>query len=341
MLDRVIQQSILHALQPLIDPSFSESSYGFRPGRGAHDAVRAVQGFVAEGCDWVVDLDLERFFDRVNHDVLMHRVSVRVRDKRLLRLIRRYLESGVMVEGVCVQTEEGTPQGGPLSPLLANILLDDLDRELARRWHRFARYADDCNIYVRSEAAGRRVFAGVTRFLEEGLRLRVNRAKSAVDRPWNRKFLSFTFVRTSKGLRLDVAEGAIARFRDRVRARTSRTRGDSLPRVIDDVNAYARGWFAYFRIGECASTFRDLDGWVRRRLRCLKWVQWKTPGARERNLRRLGVGPEEAANASRTGRGAWRLAGARAVHRALGNAFFRDAGLHSLLDEWNATTHPT
>lgn len=333
VLDRVIQQAILQVLQPLIDPSFSEHSYGFRPGRNAHDAVRAAQRFVEAGYTWVVDLDVEKFFDQVNHDVLMHRVSLRVRDKRLLRLTRLYLQAGVMVMGVKVASEEGTPQGGPLSPFLANILLDDLDQELEARGHRFVRYADDCNIYVRTEASGQRVFASISRFLEMRLRLRVNREKSAVDRPWNRKFLGFSFLQTRNGLRLCVSREAMRDFRHQARLVLSRARGERLTRSIEELNRFLRGWFQYFKIAEHGKSFQDLDGWVRRRFRCVKWRQWKRPRTRVRELLRLGV-PGKTVRSEGSSRGAWRMSASLAMHWGLGVSFFRAMGLFSLFEEW-------
>lgn len=333
VLDRVIQQAILQVVQPIVDPTFSEHSYGFRPGRSAHDAVRAVESFVNAGYDWVVDIDLERFFDRIQHDVLMHRASLRIHDKRILRLIRRYLEAGMMVEGLRVVTEEGAPQGGPLSPILANILLDDLDRELERRGHRFARYADDCNIYVQSEAAGKRVFASIDSFLSKRLRLRINHEKSAVDRPWNRRFLGFTFMKTRDGLRLCVHKEATRRFRDRVRQLMNRrARGQSIEATVEGLNVFLRGWFGYFRIIRLPGNLRGLDGWVRRRLRAVIWRQWKRQRTRTIELRkRDALAPGQ--NAGSTG--PWRAASSPPMHRAFPNLFFNQLGLVCLQDKWD------
>ncbi|MCL5045480.1 MAG: group II intron reverse transcriptase/maturase, partial [Actinobacteria bacterium] len=274
VVDRLIQQALLQVLTPIFDPAFSPQSYGFRPGRRAHDAVRTARRYVGEGYKVVVDMDLEEFFDRVNHDKLMGRVARKVGDRRVLRLIRRYLESGVMVEGVVVRTEEGTPQGGPLSPLLANIMLDDLDKELERRGHRFVRYADDCNIYVRSRRAGERVMASTRNFLRERLSLRVNEAKSAVDRPWKRKFLGFSMYQTKGETRIRLAPQSIERVEEKIRVLTARSNGHGMKEGIGAINSYLGGWVGYFALADARSTFEDLDGWLRRRLRMCLWKQW-------------------------------------------------------------------
>ncbi len=289
-LDRLIQQAILQVLTPHYDPHFSASSYGFRPGRSAHQALEAAREHVASGRGWVVDLDLEKFFDRVNHDVLMGRLAQRTGDKRLLGLIRRYLEAGVMLNGVVVEREEGTPQGGPLSPLLANILLDELDKELERRGHRFCRYADDCNIYVQSQRAGERVMASVTDFLEKKLRLKVNRAKSAVAHPGQRKFLGYRILGRAKA-RLGIAPKSLQRAKQTIRRITKRNRGVSLERVLEELRRYTDGWVAYYWKARTPSVFQEMDQWIRRRLRCYQWKQWKTARKRVQKLRKAGVGP--------------------------------------------------
>ncbi len=285
--DRLIQQAVLQRLQPVWDPTFSEHSYGFRPGRSAHQAVVQAQAYVIEGYRFVVDFDLAKFFDPVNHDRLMAAVAERVDDRRVLRLIRGFLTAGVLFDGLLEASLEGTPQGGPISPLLSNLVLDELDRELERRGHRFVRYADDCNIYVRSEAAGQRVMASITRFIERRLKLQVNAQKSAVGRPWQRSFLGYT-LREDLEFRRCVAEKALARFKSRVRELTRRSRGVSLERVVGDLNPFLRGWAGYFGLSQWRE-LSTLDAWVRRRLRCLAWVQWRTMRRRIAGLCRLGV----------------------------------------------------
>jgi RNA-directed DNA polymerase len=325
VIDRVIQQAILQRLQPLWDPTFSSASYGFRPGRSAHQAVAQAQAYVIEGYRFVVDIDLAKFFDRVNHDRLMAAVAARVSDRRLLRLIRSYLTAGVLDNGLFEDSREGTPQGGPLSPLLSNLVLDELDRELERRGHRFVRYADDCNIYVRSEKAGHRVMESLTRFIERRLKLQINAAKSAVARPWHRSFLGFT-VRNEPEFRRCIADKAVARFKNRVRELTRRHRGITLERMIRELALYLRGWAGYFGFSQWRE-LQSLDGWLRRRLRCVVWVQWKTRGRRYRELRRLNV-PERAANeAVFSPKGPWRLSFTYAMHRAFDNAHFKRLGL--------------
>ncbi len=332
VLDRFIQQAVLQVLFPLFDPHFSDSSYGFRPKRGSHDAVKAARGHVEAGYRTVADIDLEKFFDRVNHDVLMARVGRRVRDKRILRLIGRYLTSGVMVGGVYQVQEEGTPQGGPLSPLLSNILLDDLDKELERRGHRFCRYADDCNIYVKSRAAGERVMVSLTRFLEKRLRLRVNAEKSAVGRPWERKFLGYSMT-WHKCPKLKVASASIKRAKAYIREVMRKGRGRSLPRVIGELTTYLRGWANYFRLSIVKRAFEELDEWMRRKLRCILWRQWKKPRTRARKLMERGIAKERAFTSAYNGRGPWWNAGASHMNQAIPARWLAQQGLLSLLDE--------
>lgn len=306
-LDRLIQQALLQVLQPAWDPTFSDSSYGFRPGRSAHQAVERAREYVAQGRVIVVDIDLEAFFDRVNHDVLMGRVAQRVSDKRVLKLIRAYLNAGIMIDGVSHARTEGTPQGGPLSPLLSNLLLDEVDRELEKRGHCFVRYADDCNIYVRSQRAGERVMQQMTRLLER-LRLRVNVAKSAVALASERQFLGFRLVAEADGARALIAPKAEARFRDRVRELTPRQRGRSLTAVIEELSQYLRGWAGYFRLAEERRFWRARFGWISRRLRALLLVQWKTAANVYRQARRLGAGEHAARSAAHLRHRPWHTA---------------------------------
>jgi len=333
VLDRFIQQAILLVLTPIFDPGFSDHSFGFRPGRSAHQAVEQARGYMAEGYQWVVDIDLEKFFDQVNHDILMSRVARKVKDKRLLKLIRRFLTAGIMDKGIVTPRERGTPQGGPLSPLLSNVMLDDLDKELERRGHRFCRYADDCNIYVKSKAAGDRVMASLTRFLEGKLRLKVNQEKSAVDRPSNRKFLGYSVTRHRYPLvpRLRPAPESIRRAKDRIREITHKGRGRNIRKVIEDLNSYTQGWMTYFRLSEVVGEFKTLDGWLRRRLRKILWQQWKTPRNRQRKLLKLGVTSEMARRAKDTGRGAWWNAGSQPMNYGVSTFRLSQWGLLSLL----------
>jgi RNA-directed DNA polymerase len=330
VVDRFVQQAVLQVLQKRWDPSFSDSSYGFRPGRSAHQAVARAQEYIRQGYDWVVDLDLEKFFDRVNHDVLMGRLARRISDKRMLKLTRGFLNSGVLENGLVGPTEEGTPQGGPLSPLLSNLMLDELDRELERRGHRFVRYADDSNIYVKSERAGQRVMESVKRFLTGKLRLKVNEAKSAVARPKDRKFLGFSFT-GGESVKRRIAPQAVLRFKGRIRQLTRRTRGISIERMIGELRRYMIGWRGYFGFCETPSILRELESWTRRRLRCFLWKQWKRGKARFKQLRRRGIGKELAARTAGSAHGPWRLSSSRALHCALPNAFFDSLGLPALV----------
>ncbi len=329
VLDRFIQQAVLQVLQGRWDRTFSEHSYGFRPGRSAHQAVEAAQGQIAAGYRWVVDLDLEKFFDRVNHDKLMAKIAERVSDKRLLKLIRAFLRAGVMEGGLVSPVDEGTPQGGPLSPLLSNLVLDEFDRELERRGHRFARYADDCNIYVRSRRAGERVMKSLTCFIQTKLKLKVNESKSAVAEPWERKFLGFSFTR-SESPRRRIAPKAAKRFRERVRELTRRTRGISTERMAEELAQYLRGWIGYFGRCQTPSVLQSLEEWTRRRLRSAIWKQWKRGTVRFVELQKRGVGKDLAAQTVGSAHGPWRLAHSPALAFALPNAYFDSLGIPRL-----------
>jgi RNA-directed DNA polymerase len=328
VVDRLIQQALLQVLQKRWDPTFSEHSYGFRPGRSAHQAVAQAQQYIAEGYSVVVDLDLEKFFDRVNHDGLMARVAARVSDKRVLRLIRAFLTAGMMEDGLVSPVEEGVPQGGPLSPLLSNLVLDDLDKELERQGHRFCRYADDCNIYVRSHRAGQRVMASVSRFLTKKLRLKVNEAKSAVARPEERKFLGFSIA--NDGSERRIAPTALAKFKAQIRDMTRRTRGISLPQMVKNLALYLLGWRGYFGFCQTPRVLTNLEAWIRRRLRLYLWRQWRNGSTRFNELRRRGVPKFHAAVAAGSPTGFWRMSGHPAVQQALRNPFFDGLGLPRL-----------
>jgi RNA-directed DNA polymerase len=328
VVDRLIQQALLQVLQKRWDPTFSEHSYGFRPGRSAHQAVAQAQRYVAEGYSVVVDLDLEKFFDRVNHDGLMARVAARIADKRVLKLIRAFLNAGVMEDGLVRPVDEGTPQGGPLSPLLSNLVLDDLDKELARRKLRFCRYADDCNIYVRSRRAGERVMASVSRFLTLRLKLKVNETKSAVARPEERKFLGFSI--SNDGSERRIAPKALDKFKARIRDMTCRTRGKSLPQVVDELKPYLIGWRSYFDFCQTPRVLTNLEAWTRRRLRMYLWRQWQNGHNRFKELRRRGVPKFLAAVAAGSPTGFWRMSGHPAVQMALRNHAFDALGLPRL-----------
>jgi len=337
VLDRFIQQAVLQVLQPLIDPSFSDHSFGFRPGRSAHDAIREAKAHIKAGYCFVVDIDLEKFFDRVNHDILMSRVVKHVSDKQVLRLIRRYLQSGVLTEGALVSSTDGVPQGGPLSPLLANLLLDVWDKELERRGHRFVRYADDCTIFIRSKRAGDRVFEGMTKFLEGRLKLQVNMNKSTVDHASKWSFLGFTLRRTEDncGWEIRVSPKSVKRFRAKVREMVVRRgRGQTLDKTIKGLNKLLRGWCGYFGIVDNETELTRLDSWVRHRLRCLIWHQWKRPRTRIRRLISLGISRRWALKTGKSSRGSWYMSYSRVVNFALKTSFFLRNGLLSLYQMW-------
>jgi RNA-directed DNA polymerase len=329
VLDRFIQQAVLQILQERWDRTFSEQSYGFRPRRSAHQAVAQAQAYIAEGYGYTVDIDLEKFFDRVNHDMLMGRIAKRVEDKCLLKLIRAFLDAGIMENGLVSLSEEGTPQGGPLSPLLSNLMLDDLDKELERRGLRFVRYADDCNIYVRSRRAGERVMQGITRFITDKLKLKVNESKSAVARPAERKFLGFSFT-SGKQPKRRIAPKSLLRFKKRIRELTKRNRGVSLDQMVADLRRYLTGWRGYFGFCQTPSVFPVLDSWIRRRLRCFQWKQWKSGRTRFAKLRQRGVGKDLAAQTAGSSRGLWHVSRSPALSFALPGAYFDSLGLPRL-----------
>jgi RNA-directed DNA polymerase len=331
VMDRLIQQALLQVLTPIFDPGFSEHSFGFRPGRSAHDAVRRAQQHIQEGYRWAVDLDLAKFFDRVNHDMLMARVARTVQDKRVLKLIRGYLNAGVMDNGVVVRNEEGTPQGGPLSPLLANIVLDDFDKELEKRGHRFVRYADDCNVYVKSRRAGERVMASLTKYLDRTLKLQVNQEKSAVDRPWKLKFLGFSFL-PDKRATIRLAPKTVERFKERVRQITSRSRSMPVAERVRQLNAYILGWAAYYQLAEMKGHCERLDEWIRRRLRMCTWKQWKRVRTRYRELRALGQPEWMVHTMANSRRGPWSMS--KNLNNALDKVYFQQLGLRSLQERY-------
>ncbi|MBO8129875.1 MAG: group II intron reverse transcriptase/maturase [Peptococcaceae bacterium] len=333
VLDRFIQQALLQVLTPIFDPGFSESSYGFRPGRRGHDAVRKMRRHVQEGYTWVVDIDLERYFDTVNHDMLMARVARKVEDKRVLRLIRRYLKAGVMMDGIVVTTEEGTPQGGPLSPLLSNVYLDEMDKELEKRGHRFCRYADDVNIYVRSRRAAERVMASITTFLETKLKLKVNREKSAVDRPWRRAFLGFSLYFRQDGPRIRLAPETIRRIKETLRKLTDRNWSISLAERLRKVTLYLNGWLGYYALADAKRVLQRLEEWLRHRLRACVWVTWKRVRTRYRMLRSLGLPEWRVHKLANARKGPWRMA-AGPLNSVLTAAWWRSQGLISLVDRY-------
>lgn len=327
VVDRLIQQAIVQVLEPIFDPTFSESSYGFRPNRSAHQALKKAQEYVREGRDISVDIDLEKFFDRVNHDVLMSRLARRIQDKRLLRIVRRFLEVGIMKQGVCIERYEGMPQGGNLSPLLSNLLLDELDKELEKRGHKFCRYADDCNIYVRSQKAGERVMTSIKLFLEKKLKLKLNEKKSKVAEVKECKFLGY---KVQNDGRLMIAKESVKRLRDKIRQITKRHRGISLPEVITQLNKLLQGWIGYFRLTEYPTQLKDTDSWVRRKLRCYRLKQRKQSQSIVKYLMGLGVNEYDAKCIGSSGKGWWRLSCSPVLHKALNKAWFKDVGLINL-----------
>jgi RNA-directed DNA polymerase len=335
VVDRLLQQAIAQVLTPLFDPQFSEHSYGFRPNRRGHDAVKKARAYMTKGYRFVVDLDLAKFFDRVNHDRLMMKLAEKIEDKNVLSLIRKYLQSGVMMNGLIQPTLEGAPQGGPLSPLLSNIVLDELDRELEKRGHYFVRYADDCNIYVKTRKAGERVKASVTEFIETKLKLKVNQAKSAVDRPWKRKFLGFSFS-VDKKPKVRVAKQSLQKAKAKIREITSRKKPMKMEERIKELNQYLVGWCGYFALADTTSIFQELDSWIRRRLRMCLWKQWKKPKTKVKRLVSLGVPKDKAFEWGNTRKGYWRIACSPILHRTLDNQYWKSNGLKSLMDRYNS-----
>ncbi|MCH1627987.1 group II intron reverse transcriptase/maturase [Fredinandcohnia quinoae] len=336
--DRLIQQAIAQVLTPIYEPTFSDHSYGFRPKRRALDAVRKAKVYIEDGYRWVLDMDLEKFFDKVNHDMLMGLVAKRVKDKSILRLIRKYLESGIMINGVETISEEGVPQGGPLSPLLSNIMLDELDKELEKRGHKFVRYADDCNIYVKTKKAGLRIKSSITTFIEKKLKLKVNEEKSAVDRPWKRKFLGFSF--TSNYIpKIRIAKESIKRAKSKIKELTSRSKSMSLEMRIEKLNEYLVGWCGYFALADTPTPFKQLDELIRRRLRMCLWKQWKLPKTKTKRLISLGVPKEKAYEWGNSRKKYWRISKSPILHSTLNLEFWRGQKLKSLLDRYNLLRH--
>lgn len=338
VMDRFIQQAIAQVLSSIYDPTFSDHSYGFRPNRSAHGAVKKAKGYIAEGNRWVVDIDLEKFFDRVNHDKLMGLLAKRIEDKCLLKLIHKYLKTGIMINGVVTDNEEGTPQGGPLSPLLSNIVLDELDKELEKRGHQFVRYADDCNIYVKTPKAGNRVMRSVTSYIEGKLKLKVNGNKSAVDRPWRRKFLGFSFTKHREP-KVRIAKASVNRMKDKIRDITSRKRPYSMEVRIQKLNQYLMGWCGYFALADTPSVFKTLESWIRRRLRMCVWKSWKKPSTKVRKLTGLGIPKGKAHEWGNSRKGYWRISKSPILHKALGNSYWSSQGLKSLVSRYETLRH--
>lgn len=333
-MDRLIQQAVLQILTPIYDSQFSSNSYGFRPNKSAHQAVKVARNYIEQGYSYVVDIDLEKFFDKINHDILMSKLAKKIEDKRILKLIRNYLQAGVMENGCCVATVEGTPQGGPLSPLLANILLHELDIELEKRGHKFVRYADDCNTYVKSKRAGERVMQSVKKFVEQRLKLKVNESKSAVDRPSKRKLLGFSYVKAKKVL-IRISSKSFERVKDKIRELTRRRWGISMKRRIEELNQYLMGWLGYFHIASMRERLDDLNKWMRRRLRACLLNQWKTPKTRIREMRKHGSTKSWALTIGKSGKGLWRLAKTHQMNKPFGLAYWKNQGLIDLVEKYD------
>ena len=334
VLDRFIQQAIAQELNLIYDENFSENSFGFRPRRAAKDAIKKAESYINEGYRWVVDIDLEKFFDKVNHDILMYKLSKDIKDKRVLKLIRKYLQSGIMINGIVVSNEEGTPQGGPLSPLLSNIMLDELDKELEKRGHRFCRYADDCNIYVKSKRAGERVMENITSFIEGKLKLKVNMNKSAVERPWKRKFLGFTLGIMFGKAYSSISKQSLKKHKDKLREILSRSNPMTLEQRIIKLNQVNIGWINYYGIAKCKGIAVQLDKWIKLRLRMYIWKQWKKVKTRYKNLKKLGLNHYQAIKFANTRKGYWRVANSAILKTTLTNQFFNDLGLKSLTRQY-------
>ena len=334
VVDRIIQQAIAQVLTPIYEKQFSESSYGFRPNRDCHMAIKKSLEYINDGYKYVVDMDLEKFFDRVNHDILMYKLSRDIKDKRVLRLIRKYLQSGIMINGIIVTNEEGTPQGGPLSPLLSNIMLDELDKELEKRMHKFCRYADDCNIYVKSKRAGERVMENITNFIEGRLKLKVNRSKSAVERPWKIKFLGFTIILFSGKACSTISKQSLKRYKDKIREILSRSKPMTLEQRIIKLNQINIGWINYYGVAKCKGIVQQLDKWIRQRLRMCIWKQWKKVKTRYKNLKKLGLNHYQAIKFANTRKGYWRTSNSPILNTTLTNQFFTDLGLKSLTHQY-------